>query len=263
MLAKSLSVEESLFYRDRLRSARYAALADAEGFSEICFAVEALGIRLLEKQATLALYKQHIADMAQRVTHKDTLAKDFPGCFTRFDALYSAMSKARNDAMHTGAYARHATLVAVELCIYLEEALMAAPQKPSKVSDYMVRSVVVVEPWQPVAHARQLMLTHSFSFLPVYVDNGWKLLSELSVARFLSPSLSRNQREVRLGTKIQDAKAAVDSLCLLPAVEVKADSSIDDLLDHTKCATAPTLWLVPDDKNRGSLQGVLTPFELM
>lgn len=263
MSAKSLSVEESLFCRDRLRSARYAALADAEGFSEVCFAVEALGMRLLGKQATLSPYKQNIVELVQRVPHKERLANDFPGCFTRFDALYNAMSKARNDAMHTGAYARHATLAAVELCIYLEEALMAALQQPSKVSDYMVRQVVVVEPWQPVAHARQLMLTHSFSFLPVYVDSEWKLLSELSVARFLSPSLSRSDREVRLGTRIQDTKTALDGLCLLSAVEVKADSSIDDLLDHTKCATTPTLWLVPDDKNRGSLQGVLTPFELM
>ena len=36
-----------MHYRDRFREARYAALADAEGFEAICFALEALGLRLL------------------------------------------------------------------------------------------------------------------------------------------------------------------------------------------------------------------------
>lgn len=48
-----LQPRERLFYRDRLRSARYAALEDAEGFGEICFALEALGLRLLSRQEAL------------------------------------------------------------------------------------------------------------------------------------------------------------------------------------------------------------------
>ena len=56
--------QERIFYRDRLREARYAALADAEGFGAICFALEALGLRLLRKQAALGLYRQKIAEQA-------------------------------------------------------------------------------------------------------------------------------------------------------------------------------------------------------
>lgn len=33
-----LDVDELLFFRDRLREARYGALADAEGFQQMCFA---------------------------------------------------------------------------------------------------------------------------------------------------------------------------------------------------------------------------------
>lgn len=40
-----LSTEERIYHRDQLREARYAALADAEGFQQICFAVEAMGMR--------------------------------------------------------------------------------------------------------------------------------------------------------------------------------------------------------------------------
>jgi CBS domain-containing protein len=79
--------------------------------------------------------------------------------------------------MHTGVYARHATNAAIELCIGLEEALMVEQQIPREVvADFMVKAPVIVEPWQPVAHARQLMLMHSFSFLPVFLG-AWKLVS--------------------------------------------------------------------------------------
>jgi hypothetical protein len=263
-----LTREEALFYRDRLRAARYSALADAEGFLEICFAIESLGIRLLKQQATLGKdgngYEPCIRALAQRVTERIQLELRYPGCFSRFQALYETLRKARNDAMHTGSYARHATSAAIELCIYLEEALMATQDISRKVSDYMVKAVIQVERWHPVAHARQLMLTHSFSFLPVYINGQWKLLSELSIARFLPQSLSRTEREKRLGTSIEDAAAAdVACLCLLDASKVKADSDVDSLLTSSGDTTAPSLWLVPDENRPEVLLGILTPFELM
>ena len=52
------------------------------------------------------------------------------------------------------------------------------------VRDFMVKSPVSLETWQPVAHARQLMLMHSFSFLPVFLGS-WKLLSEAGMARYV------------------------------------------------------------------------------
>lgn len=41
-----LDWHERMYYRDQLRSARYAALADAEGFQSVCYALEALGMRV-------------------------------------------------------------------------------------------------------------------------------------------------------------------------------------------------------------------------
>ena len=51
--SRDLEPHERVHYRDRFREARYAALADAEGFGAICFALEALGLRLLGKQGVL------------------------------------------------------------------------------------------------------------------------------------------------------------------------------------------------------------------
>ena len=259
-----LSREEQLFYRDKLRAARYAALADAEGFIEVCFAVEALGLRLSGQQSTLGgCYADKIHALADSLSQRDLLAAEQPGCFTRFDALYFSLKKARNDVMHSGAYARHATGVAIELCIHLEEALMSGGQIPTKASDYMVRDVVLVKKWQPIAHARQLMLTHSFSFLPVFLNNEWKLISELSIAKFLPLSLTRPQRELRLAKSID--KAQSEGLDLISTSLVFADSDVTTLLcNHDP--KEPAIWLVADTddiEKHGSLQGVLTPFELM
>lgn len=187
MEVRKLEREERLLHRDRLRSARYAALADAEGFHEICYAVESLGMRLLGTESNLSKYKPAIKNLAETSSTLSTLSAVFPMFFTRFDALYETLRRARNDAMHMGSYARHATAAAVELCIGLEEAVMSTKETPMTVADYMVKAPVSIEHWQPVAHARQLMLMHSFSFLPILYNGKWKLLSEMAVVAFLQP----------------------------------------------------------------------------
>lgn len=161
---RPLTDAECLHYRDELRAARYAALADAEGFEQICFALEALGLRLLGREGDLGQYVQRIGLHARRSPVLTELTRDHPAGFKPFAALYATVRKARNDNMHLGAYARHATHAAIELCIGLEEALMA--DVTPTVGHVMVKSVITVEPWRPVAHARQLMLMHSFLRIP-------------------------------------------------------------------------------------------------
>lgn len=258
MKVRHLEREERLLDRDRLRSARYAALADAEGFHEVCYAVEALGMRLLGTEATLNKYKPAIKQLAEASTTLATLSVKFPMFFTRFDALYETLRRARNDAMHIGAYARHATTAAVELCIGLEEAVMNATETQPTVADYMVKSPVSIEPWQPVAHARQLMLMHSFSFLPILHDGKWRLLSEMAVVAFLQPK-TRAERDKALAQSISDAVKS--GLKLLPAKTLKPTANIASLVSKSTICPVSTLWLVVEGKKR--LIGVLSPFELM
>lgn len=250
--------EERIELRDRLRSARYAALANAEGFHEICYAIEALGMRLHGKESTLSGYWKSIKALAHHSPLFGVLPAQFPGFFTRVDALYETLRRARNDAMHSGSYARHATAAAVELCIGLEEALMNASQSRLTVADYMVKAPILLEPWQPVAHARQLMLTHSFSFLPILHNNRWQLLSELAVVGYLHP-LNREQKELALAKPVEYAVGA--GLKLLPAKKVKPTDAVSTLIAASAARPTPTLWLVVEAKNR--LTGVLSPFELM
>lgn len=114
---RKLDDNESRHYRDQLRAARYAALADAEGFEAICFALEALGLRLLGEQGDLGKYEDRIGFYARLSPVLNELAKTRPSGFKPFEDLYQSVRTARNDAMHKEAYARHATEAAMQLCI--------------------------------------------------------------------------------------------------------------------------------------------------
>ena len=255
MQRPTLTWDERLYYRDKLRAARYSALADSEGFGEICFAIEALGLRLNGKEAALGPYVDVIKELASDSIVLVSMAKNFPMFFSTFSALYETLRKARNDVMHSGVYARHATIAAIELCIGLEEALMKEQQINRRaVADYMVKSPVIIQAWQPIAHARQLMLTHSFSYLPVNLD-GWKIVSEFSMARFLHGAKNRAQL---LATSIEDA--VKEGLLLTDAHVVSAGADAAELL-RDAVEEAQSLWLVED--GHGGICGVLSPFELM
>jgi hypothetical protein len=252
----TLGWHERLYHRDQLRAARYSALADAEGFHSVCFALEALGLRLLGKKAELGKYEPKLRELSQKSVVLTQMSQSYAGIFSKFHALFDLVRTARNDAMHTGVYARHATAAAIELCIGLEEALMKEQQLPRRlVEDFLVKSPVIVEPWQPVAHARQLMLMHSFSFLPVLLGT-WKLLSEGAMARYIH---GRGEWRELLSATIDHASS--HGLDLVDAVVVDLKQEVQDLLAGNKDNSAPRLWLVKDE--HGKLCGVLSPFELM
>lgn len=259
-ICRELTPLECIFYRNLLRKARYAALANAEEFSEICFALEALGLALLGRQATLSKYEPCIKKISKNSPVLMEISKNLPSKFKSFEALFSIVITARNDAMHIGAYARHATVAGIELCIGLEESLMTNVERT--VSNLMVASPVTVESWQPVAQARQLMLMHSFSYLPVRIEGTWWLISELCLAKYLE--VKSELKKVRLGLTIKEAMG--NSLMML---KVKNDDlltvnmTIAEVLQRASVQNGPTLWLVVDEKHPEHLAGVLTPFELM
>jgi hypothetical protein len=259
--ARPLDAEERTFFRDKLREARYAALVDAEGFSAVCFAIEALGQRLDRQQGNLGTYRQRLRLLANHSPVLSELALTEGSQFTCFDALYEAVQSARNDAMHGGTHARHVTDAALELCLGLEEALMEqeAPRRTA-VRDFMVKAPISVEPWNLVAHARQLMLTHSFSFLPLLVEGRWNLVSELALAKYLHRQEGRSRLLAKTLMEVTDPKSG-PLLQLQEAVVVDGGEPVKALLNSNSGQAQPFLWLVVNKSNH--LVGVLSPFELM
>lgn len=258
-----LDANEWLFFRDRLREARYGALADAEGFPQMCFAFEALGARLREDSGSLEKYRPYLCAL---------VARNLPIGFEDFATLFEAVKQARNYVMHTGAYARNAAVSAVQLSLLIEEAILselekkndkpAMPVKARKtVADFMVRSPVTAEHWHTVGHIRRLMLLNSFSYLPIFWNDKWHLISDMAMAAMLQPlgNACRNLTAVKRIDAVLD-----EGLLKLSASNcIKADAAVNSLLltrEH------PGLWLVVNaTEGDGSkeLVGVLSPFELM
>ncbi len=255
----ALSPTERLFFRDRLRAARYGALANAEGFGSVCFVLEALGLRLLGKQAALGEYRESIRELVTESTSFSYISAKFPSLFCAFESLYRAVTSGRNDAMHTGVYARNVTHKAVELCIGLEEATMSSINESATVADFMVKSPFVVEGWQPLAHARQLMLLHSISYLPYKQDDEWKLLSETALLKYIGVGSYGKERNEKLGKLIENAPG----LQFMAASVVPATTPVRDLLRDLHADLKTKLWLVVDNDLRKNLVGVFTSFDLL
>lgn len=247
-----LTIQERIHFRDMLREARYGALADAEGFQQMCFAVEALGRRLNPNAPGLAgcrgVLKALVVE-AGLLSNED----EIPGTGKRFGALFTALREARNDIAHTGAYARHVAVEAVALSLIFEEALMSMRMT---VQDFMVTTPVTIQPWQSMGYARQLMLLNSFSCLPMWDGQSWYLLSDIAVAKYLRPDWPAKRKQSK---SIEQAKA--EGLMLTNVSTVDVQELVIDLLGKPEL---PGLWLVVQNGYPpGHLAGVLSPFELM
>lgn len=254
----ALDREEWLFFRDRLREARYGALADAEGFQQMCFAFEALGARLRIDSGTLEKYQRFLGELVQQSK---------PVGYQDFDILYEAVKQARNDVMHTGAYARHAAESAVRLSLLVEEAIMSQREKRedgarTTVAHFMVRTPVAAEIWHTVGHARRLMLLNSFSYLPIFWGGKWHLLSDMDMAKMFQ-LLDQTGRNFVAAASIEDVLNCINPLIKpTEATIVEADCEVKSLLNGGH----PGLWLVVNAKEGDGLKqlvGVLSPFELM
>ncbi len=253
-----------VFYLNELRSARNAALADAEGFMAVIHTLELMGQQLTGSIDDLGEYRKKLKCVAGLSSLSHKIVSKYPAYHTKFIVLYEELRRARNAAVHQGAYARILTDHAVNLAIILEDALMS---QLSKVCQFMVRDVIEAKPWHPVSYARQQMLKHGFSYLPVWFkdEKKWKLISEHSVAGYLLRGTpSEQERRERLAARIEDAikeDNGNDRLRVLLAKTIYPEEKINDN-DILKCVGAKPL-LVVDPKRENELVGILTSADIL
>ena len=244
----TLTKEERRFFRDQLRDAREVALLDAEGFHPIVTALERLGAVLQRDGNNLGDFQEPLLSIARQA--KSTPLGDADrGLFTPVEVLYASVKNGRNDAVHQGAYARHLVRHCVELAILIEEGLVADLKC---VADFMVRSPACAETWQPVALARQRMLTSSYSYLPIRVDGEWKLISDYAIASYLSTA-GRPRDALRERIAVVYERGA---LSLETAALVGPHASIQQALEIS--GGRPVL-VVEDQR----LLGLATPFDFL
>jgi CBS domain-containing protein len=257
-MSNLVTPQQGRYWRNLFLEARDAAFRDAEGFQNILFALEKLGQFLLEETANLGEYKPIISALASDSCLADEIPAICRQWHTPFQELYDLVKDARNDAMHQGSRARHLTEHAMSLSLVLEDALMA---NAYKVSDFMVSDPVVALPWQPVSHAREKLLTHGFSFLPIWIAEqpgpGWFLISDYAVTKYLRVSDKRVRRQ-RLATRIEKAISPKE-IELIPCLTRDPEWPAEEMV--SKFDGKPVL--VVDESRPENLLGIVTAFDLM
>lgn len=255
------------YHLSQLRLARAAALADSEGFAEILFALEALGTLMKGRVLSLGQYRDSLRQLAARspLSWEGTESPNTK----RFEWLFDLVKDARNEAMHQGASARHATDKCVDLCLILEDALAAFS---STVGHLMVVGVVEAKLHETVSAVRRTMLRQSFSFLPVQFEGGrWSLISDAEVARFLRQHHETCSRAERLAMPLSAALGGNDSevsagAALRPIGRVDAAAYVaeeDEVNSVLGRIDERPVLVTSDGRPNGRLVGILTSFDLL
>lgn len=254
--------ESKIFFRDQFREGRAAALRDAEGFQEILFTLERLGMCLTGKILDIGKYSDSIQVLAKRSPL--ALAEEVPEKWREwhlpFCTTYELVRKARNDALHQGAFARHLTDHVVHLALILEDALMS---ESTTVHDFMVREPVCAEIWQPISFVRQQMLKNSFSYLPILLEKdgqrNWHLLSDTNIVKYLK-SRPEDERKKRLAKTVKEALKDEDGKLETENTQCCSPKTlVSEILDNFK--GLPILITSKDHSDR--LLGILTAFDLL
>lgn len=230
------------------------ALADAEAFDVIIHVFERLGSLCASKIGTLEIYRPCLLKEAGRSPLAEEIPTKWADLHLSFARLYELVQDARNYALHQGAFARMLTAHAIQLSIVMEDALRQSLENPV-VSDFMVRSVTVAEDWQPISFIRQMMLSSSFSFLPVRRGPKWFLISDREIASFLRamPTERRNRMAVTL---------AESGISLVETIPCLPDERLETALEILE--NDPRALLVQRKAEGDSiLVGILTPFDLL
>lgn len=262
---RSIKRQQAIYFRDILRHARATAQKDVEAFDAIVVSLERIGMYLLERAAMLGGSRTCLTQLAEGSPLAVQIPEAFPEYHLSFASLYELVRVGRNAAVHEGALARHVTVHAVEIALILEDALMNGADT---VGDYMVRGPVCAAPWHPLSFIRQTLLINSFSYLPVLFgdgdteqehDRGWKLLSDLAIARYLRRATSEEDRRRRLARSLKDAIADdPDTVRLEPARICDPRDKIGDVLQDAAHLPVLVSGSAPDE-----VVGIITPFDLL
>jgi CBS domain-containing protein len=261
-----LNRESRQYFLQELRQARLAAQRDAEAFDQLLFAIERLGCFLLKRAATLGAYKEPLLALAKKAALGGVLPTTLMNWHSNMNVLFALVTQARNDALHQGAGARHLTEHAIELTLLFEDALMNGDDSMMELRDIMVRSPITAEPWQPLSFVRQVMLTNSFSYLPIWIGGKWSIITDSQVACFLRNGLIENNRNARLGMTVEDSTKA--GLRLTNAVIVPAETSIAVIANRFVEKPEKAFVLICDDdlfanKMSNRLLGIVTAFDIL
>ena len=234
--------------RGKLRAARGAALADAEGFEVVVHAIETVGKWISPHGDGLAKYTPGLLHLVQAALGWAEEERRV----VSLEAAFFLLRQTRNDYAHRGVHARNATGEAIRVALVLEDAL-SFNWAEVRLRDLMVRRPVTAESDDSLAEIRRTMLSCSFSFVPVRIDDRWRLVSERWIAEQIVGK-TRKHRDAALARRVHEFEAQ-----LVPVEKVFTDSVTTAELPKP----LPDLMLVAEEEVAMVLQGVVSPSDLL
>ena len=240
-----------LHLRKNLQKARYRVLEDGENWLVIVQEVEAVGKAVSSQPPNgLGDLIESLQDFVK--THHPSQGKE------DFEDLLNEVKRVRNDMAHTGAAARAAAKIATTVGIYLEDSLMAKSGAGDNVKAYIQKEVIQVYTWQRLEECRRLMLTHSFSYLPIKIGKEWKLLTDVNLAKYLAQAKSNKKWKKLMWETVECAKEKELELECVKTVE-QTDSKVCAL----KKMNGKAAIVTEGEEENKDLVGIITPFDLL
>ena len=139
---------------------------------------------------------------------------------------------------------------------------MVASRVGDKVKAYIQKEVVQVYTWQRLEECRRLMLTHSFSYLPIKIGTEWKLLTDVNLAKYLAQAKSKTKRKKLMWETVECAK---EKACgKEKKLELECVKTVEQT-DSKACALKKMdgkAAIVTEGENK-DLVGIITPFDLL
>ena len=132
-----------------------------------------------------------------------------------------------------------------------------------RVEDLMVRNPVSAEPWHLVSHVRKMMLTNSFSCIPIFKGktgkDRWMLLQDGKLMHWIRSEPNKKKQKERLAMPVSVA-ITDHALAVKGAICCGGEISIGELL--TRMNEDPTLVTEKIDGEE-RLLGIITAFDLL
>ena len=257
-MTREHSREQALYFRNRLREAREAALRDAEGYQQVLFVVEQLGRQKWPGKEKKPRPLGHPSLRSGFIALEGDygLFNGKPPEDTDFATLYNLVTEGRNDALHVGSVGRNLTGNCVTMSIILEDALMRqqSGEEAETIRDYMVSNPECTYEWQRIGLIRQTMLERSFSHLPFRMEGKWHIISADAICRYLRHP--QGERDRKLKKTLKDAIRG-DNLQEKQAVVTDPGAKIASVLNDLH-GDDPVLVVQESD-----LIGIANSFDLM
>jgi CBS domain-containing protein len=249
----TLTNSQRVDFLGRIRAARALILRDSESFREASTVLEHIGQVVGGKIGSgLKDYQDAIVGLTNHAGE--------PKEQEEIKRLFNVVREARNKAVHDGAYARHLNSRLIDLLLLLEEGIV---MNMDRVEDLMVRTPVFAESWHLVSHVRKMMLSNSFSWIPIYQENDasgkWVLLEDVSLMKWIRSESQKSKQKARLALRVGDA-ISKHELAVKGAHRCRGDSLITEILNQM--GERPTLVTEKID-GRERLVGILTAFDLL